>query len=126
MRREHASGEIYLTDLDRLLEYCFICRYLDWDATSTDEGVTILVHAVDPALDSEDGAPPRPLSRWIPTQDELAGVTFYSPDPGRTRVMLDGVELTDLQVNPADRTRRGSVTIRPHERPSNPDSVSSG
>jgi hypothetical protein len=47
----------------------------------------------------------------VPTLDELDGLTFYTPNPERTRVLLDGDEIAALTVNAPDRTRRGSVTI---------------
>ena len=87
--------------INKLIEDGYIRRYLEWDATHTDDGVTIHVRAVN------DGV----TEPWIPTVEELDGITFYTPDPGRTRVMVAGQELSDVSVNPRDRTYRGSVTI---------------
>jgi len=101
MRLEHQRGGVYYVERDRLLSHSFVCRYLGWNATRTDDGVTIYVRAVD------DGV----TEPWVPTVEELDGVTFYTPDPGRTRVMVAGRELPDVSVNPPDRTYRGSVTI---------------
>jgi hypothetical protein len=52
---------------------------------------------------------------WVPTVEELDGITFYTPDPGRTRVVVAGEELSSVSANPPDRTYRGSVTI--HDSP---------
>lgn len=75
---------------DRLLTYSLVRRYLEWDATRTDGGVTIHVRAVN------DGV----TEPWIPTVDELDGITFYTLDPGRTRVVVAGEELSDVSVTP--------------------------
>jgi hypothetical protein len=107
MRREHEEGGVYFADRDELLAYGYIRRYLDWDATSSEGGVTIRVHAVHDTL----------ATPWVPTLHELDGLTFYTPDPERTRVLLDGREVRGLTVNSPDRTRRGSVTIRANSAP---------
>ena len=103
MRLEHQRGGVYYVERDRLLGYSFVRRYLEWNATRTDDGVTIYVRAVN-------GGVAKP---WVPTVEELEGITFYTPDPERTRVLVAGQELSNVSVNPPDRTRRGSVTLRP-------------
>jgi hypothetical protein len=102
LRAQHSDGSIYLTECDQILAYGYLRRYLDWDATNTDDSVTIHVHAVHDTL----------AEPWVPTLDELDGLTFYTPDPERTRVTLGGSEVHTLTVNAPDRMRRGSVTIR--------------
>jgi len=47
MRANPGRGAVYFVGRDRLLEYGFIRRYLQWDATSADDGVTI--HVPPPA-----------------------------------------------------------------------------
>jgi hypothetical protein len=101
IRVEHGRGRIWYTGRDRLLSYSFLRRYLEWSSTQGDDGFTIHVRSVD------DGA----HAPWVPARTELAGLTFYTPDPSRTRVLLAGEELLDVTANPADWTRRGSVTI---------------
>ncbi|MFH1865594.1 MAG: hypothetical protein ABIK85_06900 [Candidatus Eisenbacteria bacterium] len=103
IRLEHERGRVYYGERDRLLAYGFVRRYLDWDAVRTDDGVTIRVRAVSDGL----------VEPWVPTLKELEGITFYTPDPGRTRVFVAGEMLQDVTVNPPDWTRRESVTIRP-------------
>jgi hypothetical protein len=94
-------GGVSALSRDRLLGYGFIRRYLDWSATRSDAGVTIDIRAVD------DGV----TESWVPTIEELDGITFYTPDPSRTRVRLGGEDLTEISINPRDRTHRASVTI---------------
>ena len=101
VRANLGRGAIHFVGRDRLLAYGFIRRYLEWDVSRADDGVIIHVRAVN------DGV----MKPWVPTVEELDGITFYTPDPGRTRVMVAGQELSDVSVNPPDRTYRSSVTI---------------
>jgi len=98
---EHAAGRVYVATPNDLLSRNLIQRYLDWEAESASSGVDIHIHGVA----EEEGTP------WVPTIEELQGVTFYTPLPERTRVFLDGEEISGLLMNPADHTRRASVSI---------------
>lgn len=101
LRREHEQGRVYLVERDRLLAYGFVRRYLAWEVERADDGITIHVRGVGDGL----------AEPWIPSLAELEGITFYTPDPERTRVFLAGEMLEGVAVNSPDRTRRGSVTI---------------
>lgn len=101
LTQEHEQGAVFVTERDRLLAYSFVRRYLDWGGARTDGGVTITIRSVD------DGAG----HRWIPTLAELDGITFYTPDPENTRVIVGGEAVENLIINGEDRTRRGSVTV---------------
>jgi hypothetical protein len=101
LRLEHQRGRVYYVERDRLLSYSFVRRYLEWSAVSSDDGVTIHIRAVD------DGV----AEPWIPTPEELTGITFYTPDPEGTRVFVAGTELPGVTANAPDWTKRGSVTI---------------
>ena len=111
-RLEHQRGRIYYVERDRLLVYSYVRRYLDWSATTSDDEVTIRIRGVD------DGV----VGQWVPTPEELTGITFYTPDPAGTRVFVAGEELLDVTANDPDWTRRGSVTIgSPPGRPPDTD-----
>ena len=101
LRLEHQRGRVYYVERDGLLAYSYVRRYLEWSATTSDDGVTIRIRGVD------DGV----AAPWVPTLEELTGITFYTPDPERTRVFIAGEELLDVTANDPDWTRRGSVTI---------------
>ena len=92
---------LWLVDLGRLLSYDFVRRNLVWTAGNEDGQITIRIEGVD---DGHGNA-------WVPTLDELDGITFYTPSAVGTRVLLAGREVTGLAMNPRDRTRRESVTI---------------
>lgn len=103
LKLEHERGTVYCVERDRLLAYAFVHRYLDWSAARSDDGIDIHVRCVDDGL----------AEPWTPTLKELEGITFYTPDPRRTRVFVAGEMLEEVTVNLPDWTRRGSVTIRP-------------
>ena len=53
------------------------------------------------------------IDGWPVTPRQLQGLTFYVPDRNAAAIYLQGVELTTLQRNPADRhcSVRRSVSI---------------
>jgi len=42
---------------------------------------------------------------------DLAGLTFYVADPGRTRITVDGRQVAEVKRNNADETGRRSVSL---------------
>jgi hypothetical protein len=97
---EHIAGRVYVTTPNDLLSRNLIQRFLDWEVERVSSGVDIRIRGV-----AEEG------TSWVPTVEELQGVTFYTPVPERTRVFLDGEEISGLLVNPVDHTSRASVSI---------------
>lgn len=98
---EQNEGRVLVVGLGELLRYDFVRSHIVWDAERADSGVTIHIRAIDDGLGC----------RWVPSPGELDGVTFYTPDPERTRVILNGEDVPSITVNPPDHTRRGSVTV---------------
>ena len=49
--------------------------------------------------------------RWDGAQADLDGLTFYTNDPDRTRVRVNGTPQSGLQRNPADHSGRASVSL---------------
>ena len=100
LRAEDAAGNVKLFELGELLAYDHIRRHLVWEATTGDDGVSIRILSVD------DGV----ATPWVPSPEELKGITFYTPDAEHTTVSLGGASL-NVVANPPDRTRRESVTV---------------
>lgn len=96
-----SEGRVLRFGMEELLAYDFVRRFLVWSVAHDNGWVLIELEAVD------DG---RGI-RWVPTIDELSGITFYTPSPERTRVFLEGKEMSEVTPNAPDRTKRGSVTI---------------
>jgi hypothetical protein len=101
LEEEHREGRLYVTTPGRLLAANLIHRHLDWEATRSGDGVEIRVRGV---RDEAGGL-------WVPTVDDLQGLTFYTPAPASTRLFIAGEEIEGLVTNPADHTRRESVSI---------------
>jgi hypothetical protein len=93
------AGHILVTTTRRLLGYCRVVRDVTFSLRTEDDGVTI-----DLAL----SGPPRPTA---PPLDELQGLTFYVADPKRTRIALNGCDVSAIERNRADHTGRPSVSI---------------
>jgi hypothetical protein len=102
LAREHHEGRIFVTTTRNLLTYNVVTRSLDWSATSAeDSSIDVEIQGIDDALTGR--RPPRPA--------ELQGITFYTPDPARTRILVGGEPIGSVRANPADHTGVESVTI---------------
>jgi hypothetical protein len=49
----------------------------------------------------------------VPTVKDLEGITFYVPQNNKANIYLNNQKITDIRINPADYTRRESLTITP-------------
>jgi hypothetical protein len=51
------------------------------------------------------------FGKIAPTIEQLQGLTFYVPDSSKVEVYVRGVEVKDIQHNPADDCGMESITI---------------
>lgn len=96
-----ARGELLVTTTRRLLGYCRAKEEISLTASRLDDLITI---DIDTQKNRYATLPP------IIDRD-LEGLTFYTPDPDRTRIRVDGEVVPKLTRNAADSTRRKSVSI---------------
>jgi len=101
LAREHHRGHIFVTTTRKLLTYNVVARSLDWAVSSTAGSIDIEIRGIDDAL----------TGRREPSPAELEGITFYTPEPARTRVLLAAEPIGKLVENPPDHTGVPSVTI---------------
>ena len=96
-------GEIMVLRTSRLLKYYVVSKHLDWEYDPADD--TIRIQAVDDPV----------LGRYVPTLDDLRGITFHVDSPKHPGVSLGATHLgeADLTYNAHDGTAY-SVTIRPY------------
>jgi len=98
---EQERGNIYVTTTSRLLNYYLNYKYLNWShETKGDEMVITISSVEDPVFGS-----------FIPTIEDLQGITFYIPDKDKIRIYINDKEITNIQRNPPDFKERESVTI---------------
>jgi len=94
------SGQILVTTTRRLLGYRRAVREIEVASTLDDSGLQIDVTA------RADRMPDSALSAT-----DLAGLTFYVPDPANTHVTVAGKTVGDLKRNAPDCTGRPSVSL---------------
>jgi hypothetical protein len=98
---EFESGALYVTSTSKLLNYYINHRYLNWTYESKGDETIIHIHNVQDPL----------FGTFVPTEEDLQGITFYVPEKRKTRVFIGGKEVEDIQHNPPDYAGRESVTI---------------
>ena len=97
----HGDGKILVTTTRRLLGFRRAMREIAFTTSQDDKGLRI---------DLTSQAKESPIGALSPS--DLAGLTFYVPDPEKVRILLDGREMSDIQCNGPDHTGRRSVSLR--------------
>ncbi len=100
LAQEHQDGKLFVTTTRRLLRYNLVTRFLTWSVRTEGRDKVIAIAAVRDPL----------AGPWVPTGDDLMGLTFYTPDPGRTRICVGDLELP-VKTNPPDETGVPSITV---------------
>jgi len=98
LARFQADGEILVTTTRRLLDYCAALERVQIDASTSGDVTDLHVTAAA----ATGTVAPEPLD----------GLTVYVRDPARTRVFVDGRDMTAaITRNAADETGRASVSF---------------
>jgi len=101
------NGNIYVTTTNKLLEYYVNTKYLNWSEEFHDDSLRIYINNItDPVRGS-----------FVPSLDDLSGVTFYSENPYKTKVFVGGTEVSDLQLNGKDENSYYSVSVKINKLP---------
>lgn len=96
-----ASGTIWVTTLSKLLKYNLAHKHLVWTTRVDGDAITIDLLGIDDPL----------TGRREATPDEIQGLTFHSPSPDSTVVML-GDKRVDAHKNaPNDELELPSVSV---------------
>ncbi len=96
------EGSIFITTTTSLLDYNLMTRFLDWSWEKTEQGYTVNIGMLDDPL------------RESPVQQEavnLRGLTFYTPDPENTSIILNGIKVENTSIHPPDDTDQSSISI---------------
>ena len=101
LAKEFMEGNIYITTTSKLLNYYINHKYLNWSYNFTNGELNIHIHNVkDPIFGS-----------FVPSVEDLNGLTFYLPNMSKTIIYLDNKEITTVKRNPSDYTKKESITI---------------
>ena len=102
LAREYETGNIYITTTSKLLNYYLNHKYINWSYETKGDKVIIKISSVeDPVFGS-----------FVPTVEDLQGITFYVPDNDGARIYISDKEIANIQRNPPDYSERESITIQ--------------
>jgi hypothetical protein len=99
---KQSEGDIYVTTTSKLLNYNLAHNGLVWEPERAPDGVVSI--RIIKVRDEVFGD-------FIPSEADLQGITFYTPDADRTRIYIQGKEVAAVDKNPADSEGRPSVGI---------------
>ncbi len=118
LESHHRSGDIYVTTTSKLLWYRFIHENLVWRYTSGDDSVmTIHIDNISDPVGVD----------FVPTLEDLQGITFFVPTSTKIRVVVGDEDVTDsILENPPDHTNRASVSFPLTYLPQFPEWTSDG
>ena len=101
LEREYRTGEIYVTTTSKLLKYYVNSQYLKWNVKIENGGKYIQIEEItDPVRGS-----------FIPSVDDLRGITFFTNDPENTHILIQDKEIIDIVKNGRDFTNQKSIMI---------------
>lgn len=101
LEREYRNGNIYVTTTAKLLRYYVNSKYLIWHSSINGNERNIYISCIsDPVRGS-----------FVPTIDDLRGITFYTDDPANTHILLQDKAVIEIVSNENDYTNRKSVMI---------------
>jgi hypothetical protein len=101
LAKKYEDGLIYVAPTSKLLMYSLVHDNLKWNWRGNESIININIQNVsDPAS-----------GNFTPSEEQLQGITFYTPNPEITHVYVTGTEIKDLEKNPSDYKGRKSVTI---------------
>ncbi|MDP4084438.1 MAG: hypothetical protein Q8934_07445 [Bacillota bacterium] len=102
--QQYVNHNILVARTSRLLNYNLVQQYLDYKATIKNNRTYINIVSVNDPW----------MGKYIPTLNDLRGVTFYVDNPHLSEILLDGkpVNLSYISDNHSDYTGRKSISIK--------------
>ncbi|MFC2071729.1 hypothetical protein ACFLUU_03295 [Chloroflexota bacterium] len=101
LAEEYYNGEIYITTTSKLLNYNIVHKSLCWHSAVENGLMSIIIYKVADTVRGD----------YIPTPEQLRGITFYTPHAEKTRVFINSAEIADIERNTRDYTGKESVSI---------------
>ena len=101
LAKKYEDGLIYVAPTSKLLMYSLVRDELNWYWKGNNSIIKIyILYVSDPAT-----------GNFVPSEEQLQGITFYTPNPEITHIYVNGTEIMDLEKNPSDYKGKKSVTI---------------
>ena len=100
-KKKFDAGELLVSTTSKLLNYYVHRKYLNWDYKLDGKELKINIKSISNEVEGE----------FIPTIEELEGITFYIPDDVSCKILLKNREVA-FTKNPKDFMGRESVSIK--------------
>lgn len=101
LANEFETGNIFVTNTSKMLKYYLVHKYLEWSYENNDESSIVYIKKVNDPVFGE----------FIPTVEDLEGLTFYVKDANNASIYLNNKIVTHFKKNAADQTGKQSITI---------------
>ncbi len=100
-KKKFDAGELLVSTTSKLLNYYVHRKYLNWDYKLDGKELKINIKSISNEVEGE----------YIPTLEELEGITFYIPTNTNCKIFLNNKEIK-FTNNPKDYTGRESISIK--------------
>ncbi len=100
-KEKQDAGELLVSSTSKLLNYYVHRKYLNWDYKINNNKVQIQINYIENEVEG----------KYVPTIQELEGITFYIPDNSECKIFLSNIEIPFIK-NPKDHEDRFSVSIQ--------------
>lgn len=101
LSKKYHDGEIYITTTEKLLNYYVNKKYLTWSSTAKNDSLYIRINNIsDPVR-----------GNFVPELSDLQGLTFYTPFPERTIILIGERKVNEFKINSADNTNIKSISL---------------
>ncbi len=100
-KQKFDEGELFVSTTSKLLNYYVHRKYLNWDYQLDGNELQINIKSISNEVEGE----------FVPTLEELEGITFYIPNNTNCKIILNNKEV-EFTKNPRDYNDRESVSIK--------------
>lgn len=102
--QKHNNGDLFVTTTSRMLNYNVHHKYLNWHYKQFNDSIEIIIDFIENDVEG----------KFIPTINDVAGITFYIPDNYKASLSIVHKEIPIIK-NSVDYTGRESISIPWHD-----------
>lgn len=98
------NGKILIAKTSRLLNYANVHKHIMYNKLDENGKTYINITSINDPI----------FGRYVPTLNDLRGITFYCSNPEKTELLLNKVIINknELQINPKDETGQATISIK--------------